>query len=232
MALILTGGGVLAISGKLAGQVFSRNRSGPYIRSIGVPVNPNTQRQNTMRAIISLLATAWSVDLTQLQRDSWEVSADSIVVTNRLGAVIKLTGFNHYIRSNSFILQNGGIRVDDGPTNLTLAGQDPTMLGTIDDANQLVSVAFDDSLGWVDQDEGHMGIYMSIPQSPGTTFIGGPWRLAGTIDGDSTTPPTSPETFAVPFPVAENQLVAVRARIVEEDGRLSDLFQSDSFVTA
>lgn len=185
-----------------------------------------------MRAIIASVASAWSAVLTTAQRAAWEVYAATIVVSNKLGEQINLTGFNQFVRTNSFNLQNGGTRVDDGPVILTLPGADPTFAATIDESNQQLSVVFDDTLDWVDQDGGVMGVYMSQPQSAGTTFIQGPWRLAGTIVGSSTTAPTSPETIAVPFTVGEGQVVAARHRIMEEDGRLSNLFLSQSLVTS
>ena len=232
MALVKFGGGITDIRGSIGGTTFSRNRFGGYIRARTTPVNPNTQRQSTMRAIIASVASAWSSILTALQREAWEVYADSIVVSNKLGEQVKLTGFNQYVRTNSFNLQNGGSRIDDGPIVLTLPGADILFDAVVDESNQQLSVTFDDSLSWVNQSGGLMGIYMSHPQSSGTTFIGGPWRLAGTILGDDTTAPTSPETIAVPFPVGEGQVVAARHRIMEVDGRLSDLFRSQSFVTS
>lgn len=232
MALVQYGGGVLDMRGSIGGQVHSKNRFGSYIRARTTPVNPQSTRQNVVRAVIGLLSNAWSNVLTASQRAEWEIYANEIVRTNALGAQVKLTGFNHYIRSNTPILQNLDTRVDDGPATLTLAPQDPQMVGTVDEAGQQISVAFDETLDWVDQDDGHMFVYMSHPKSAGVSFVGGPFRLAGAIDGDSTTPPTSPTVLAAPFPVAEGNVIAVRARISEEDGRLSDLFRSQSAVTA
>ena len=232
MAGVRYGGGVLEIRGSIGGQVHSKNRFGHYIRARTTPVNPQSQRQNKIRASVGFLAPRWSDVLTQVQRDGWEVYAASITRTNKLGEQIKLTGYNMYIRSNTILLQSDLTIVDDAPVTLTLAPEDPTMVGTVSEATQLISVAFDDGLDWVDQDDGHMLVYMSHPKAAGNNFIGGPFRLAGVITGDSTTPPTSPTTLSVPFPVAENQEIAVRARISEEDGRLSDLFRSQSSVTS
>lgn len=232
MALVQYGGGILDARGSIGGQVHSKNRFGSYIRARTTPVNPQSSRQNLIRAIIAGLSNNWSAVLTQAQRDAWEVYADAIVFTNKLGAAIKLTGFNHFVRSNSVRAQNAKTAIATGPTTLTLPPADPLMVATVDEAGQQVSVVFDDTLDWVDQDNGHMFVYMSAPKNTGVNFIGGPFRLAGSIDGDSTTPPTSPSVLSVPFPVAENQEVVVRARISEEDGRLSDLFRSQSSVTA
>lgn len=232
MALVQYGGGVLDMRGSIGGQVHSRNRYGNYTRARTTPVNPSSARQNVIRAVIGALAQDWSNTLTQAQRDEWEVYADAIVRTNALGAQIKLTGFNHFIRSNSIRMQSADTVIVSGPSLLTLPPQDPVMVGTVDEAAQQISVVFDDTLDWLDQDEGRMYVFMSSPKAAGTNFIGGPFRLAGVIEGDSTTPPTSPTLLAVPFPVAENQEVVVRARISEDDGRLSDLFRSQTSVTA
>ena len=232
MALVKYGGGVLDARGSIGGQVHSRNRFGNYIRARTTPVNPASTRQNLVRACIQLLSQAWSNVLTQAQRDVWEVYADAIVRVNKLGAQIKLTGFNHYIRANAPRLQAVGSRIDAGPTTLTLPPGDPQMIATVDEAGQEISVAFDDTLDWLDQDDAHMLVYMSEPKATGVNFIGGPFRYAGRLDGDSVTPLTSPQVLTAPFTVAEGQQVVVRARISEDDGRLSDLFRHQSAVTA
>ena len=227
MALVQLGGGVHDIRGSIGGTVFSRNRFGNYIRARITPVNPQSSRQSVVRSAVQFLAQRWSNTLTQLQRDGWEVYADNIVRVNKLGAQIKLTGFNHYIRSNVGRSQAFATIIDVPPVILTLAPGDPAFVVTGSEATQLISVVFDDTLDWANQDNGHMLVFMSQPKTTGTNFIGGPWRFAGSIDGNSTTPPTSPVTFAVPFPIAENQALASRARISEEDGRLSDHFRDD-----
>lgn len=232
MAIFSPAGGIGAISGSVGGNVFSHNRFGQYMRLRSIPVNPQSQRQNKIRAAIQSLSAAWSGVLTAAQRAAWELYAANISRTNAVGGAIKLTGFNHYIRANSVRVQSDLAEVDDGPTTLTLPGADPIMVGTVDEAGQQISVAFDDTLDWVDQDDGHLLIFMSQPKAAGVKFVGGPFRLAGTIDGDSTTPPTSPTVLAAPFPVTEGQVIVVRARISEEDGRLSDLFRSQSAVAA
>ena len=231
MALVQYGGGVLDARGSIGGQVHSRNRFGNYIRARTTPVNPQSTRQNTIRAITAALASYWSTTMSAANRALWEVYADSIVRQNKLGATIKLTGFNHFVRSNAFILQNGGAQVDAGPSTLTLPGADPTFVCVVDEATQKITVTFDNALPWAIAVGGHLGVYMSAPKAPGVSFIGGPFRLAGTING-AVVPPTTGEELDVPFPVAEGQNVVCRARIVEGDGRLSDYFQHFSSCTA
>lgn len=231
MALVGFAGGVGNISGSIGDTTFSRNRFGPYIRRRAIPVNPRSARQNVVRNAVQTLAQLWASIVTSAQRAAWEVYADSIIVTNRIGAQTKLTGFNHYIRSNAVMLQAGGIRVDIGPTTLSLPPTDPTFAVVVDEATQQISVTFDNTQPWANDDNGFMNIQMSQPHGAAVNFINGPFRHAGAIVGDGTTPPTSPTVFATPFPVGELQQTVVQARVLEEDGRLSELFRDQTSVT-
>ena len=230
--LVQYGGGILDARGSIGGQTASRNRFGNYLRARTTPVNPNTARQNAIRVAVQSLSQFWSTGLTPTERAFWEVYADAIVRTNKLGAQIKLTGFNMFIRSNSIRMQSGDPTVVSGPTILTLPPGDPIFAVVVDAAGQQLSITFDPALAWNILDDGFMYIFMSAPKSAATNFIGGPFRLAGSIDGDTASPPTSPHVLAVPFPVAEGQQISCRARISEADGRLSDYFLSRSAVVA
>ena len=229
--LVQYGGGILDARGSIGGQTASRNRFGNYLRARITPVNPRSSRQNVIRAVIQSLAQQWSNTLSQFQRDAWEVYADAITRQNKLGAQIKLTGFNHFIRSNAPRLQSADTVILDGPVILTLPPGDPIFSATVSEATQLITVTFDDTFAWANIDDGQMYVSMSEPKATGTNFIGGPFRLAGPLDGNTAVPLTSPQDIAVPFPVAETQALVVRARISEADGRLSDLFR-DQFTAA
>ena len=232
MVLARYGGGVLEMRGSIGGQTHSKNRYGHYIRARTTPVNPSTNRQSEIRSAIQELAQRWSGSLTQLQRDLWEVYAAAITRTNTLGEQIKLTGYNHYIRSNSIRLQNAVNTIGDGPGLLTLPPGDAIFACTVDEAAQEISIVFNPLLDWNDQDFGHMFISMSIPKAAGVAFVGGPFRQAGFLTGINGAPPASPQVLDAPFPVVEGQIVKCIARISEEDGRLSDFFRDQSAVTA
>jgi hypothetical protein len=225
MALIKTGGGVAQISGSIAGTVFSRNRYGSYARNRTVPVNPNTPLQQKVRSAIALLSNQWFNSITAAQRQAWATYADNVTVSNRLGDAINLTGFNQYVRSNTALVNADLTEVDDAPTDFTLAEQDPTLAVAISEATQQASITFDANLPWVDETGGHMIVSISRPQNATINFFKGPYNVAGTIDGDGTTPPTSPGTISVPFPVVAGQKVFVQCRIVRADGRLSEPFR-------
>lgn len=231
-ALVQFTGGIGGMSGSVAGNTFSHNRYGAYVRNRTIPVNPNSSRQQAARLNFSDVAATWQAALTQVQRDAWNLYGSSVVMKNRLGADVFLTGFAHYLRSGTAGL-NAGLGVqEDGPVIFTLPESDSSFVPTISEATQLISVVFDTNLDWVGEDDAFMNIYMSQPRSGGREFIDGPFRSAGVILGDGTTPPTSPQTIAVPFAVAENQKVIVQARIGRADGRLSELFLSTPVVGA
>jgi len=231
MALVQYGGGIVGMRGSIAGTVHSKNRYGNYVRARTTPVNPNTNRQSAMRNIIQQLSQAWSTILTATEHAAWEVFAAAIVRTNKLGATIKLTGFNHFIRANAFLLQNGGTMVTAGPTTLNLPGADPTFSASASSASQNIAVTFDNTLDWANEAGGLLGVYMSMPKSSGTSFIAGPYRRAGVIEGAGS-PPSSPASIAAPFPIAVSQQVKVKGRIVRADARLSDPFYDQSGVGA
>ena len=218
-------------SGSLNGIVFSHNRFGSYMRNRSIPVNPSSQRQQDVRAAFTSLAADWSEVLTQAQRDAWILYGQSVEVINRIGDPINLTGINMFIRSNTVLLQLGLPQVNDGPTEFSLPSVDPTVVATVSEATQLISVVFDDTLAWVTEDDAALAVLMASPKGPGVKFIDGPMRFAGSILGDLALPPTSPATIAVPFAMAETQNSQIQARIIRADGRVSSPFR-DTFTVA
>lgn len=215
-------------SGSLNGIVFSHNRFGSYMRNRSIPVNPSSQRQQDVRAVFTSLAADWSEVLTQAQRDAWNLYGASVEVINKIGDPINLTGLNMFIRSNTVLLQAGLPQVNDGPTTFSLPSVDPTVVATASEGTQLLSIAFDDALDWLDEDDASMCVLMASPKGVGVNFIDGPMRFAGQLLGDAITPLTSPQTIAVPFAVTELQKSQIQARITRADGRVSSPFR-DTF---
>lgn len=232
MALVGFAGGIGAMSGSVGQVTYSHNRFGPYVRRRAIPVNPNTNRQTAVRTAAATLASRWSTTLTQLQRDQWEVYAANIVRSNALGAQIKLTGFNHFLRSNVEAMVHSRQVLYVGPTNLTLPDQIPGISAVIDVATQQIAVTFNNEGDWASQPNGSLYVYMSQPHNAGTNFIGGPYRFADVISGEGPGPVSSPISIDVPFPVGEGQVVKVAFRVQDDDARISDRFFHQSTVVA
>lgn len=232
MALVRFGGGVSEMIGSAGGNTWSRNSSGPYMRKRVKPVNPNSFRQSRVRAIMSAIVAAWSGVLTQLQRDDWITFAKNMPEKNGLGEVIRFSGFVQYVKANVAAQNADGAAILDGPAIFVLPGEDSTMTAVGSEAAQTIDISFDDSLPWVGQDGARLIVQMGIPKGDGITFFNGPWRHAGSVEGNLALPPTTPATLPAPFPIVENQKIHVRARIQEADGRLSDTFLHISTVGA
>ena len=227
MALVLYGGVAVQVSGSIAGNTHARNRFGNYIRPRTKPVDPATARQLAARTRMSFLTEEWGDTLTAAQRLAWETYAAAIAMSNRLGQTIHPTGFNHFFRANSIALQVGAPVVADGPTTLLLPNADPDFSVALSAASG-ITITFGDTLDWVDENEGYLVISLGQPQNPTRTFFKSPYRFAVSLQGDDTTPPTTPDgpNAESTWTLIETQLVWVKARILREDGRVSTFFGS------
>ncbi len=211
--------------GSMGGVTFSRNRAGAYTRARVTPVNPNTGRQLLARLRFRVIANTWVNTLSQAQRDGWDLYGENVVWTNALGQLMKLTGYGHFQRSQGARLAAGGSLVLPPPTIFSLPEADITFDATISEATQLISVTFDNTLEWANEDDGFLLIHMALPRVGSRLFIGPPTRTADAVDGDSITPPTSPQTVATPFVVGQTQKTEVLARVIRADARVSTLFR-------
>lgn len=214
---------VTVASGSLGGMTASHNKGGAYLRARVVPTNPATVLQEAVRGFVTFLSNAWQEVLTPDQRTSWDVYAANVPLINRLGDPVNVSGFNMYIRSNVSRKQAGFLEVDDAPTIFDIGSFNPPDFALDEPADEVDVTFVADP--WVDEDDSFMAVYASRPQAQSVNFFKGPYQLAGTIDGDSTTAPTSPAAIALPFPVAVGQRVFFRVNVLRADGRLSSPFR-------
>jgi hypothetical protein len=226
MAIITTGGGVATISGSVGGVTFSHNRGGPYMRTRAIPTNPNSTFQQAVRGFMSQLTVLWSTVLTAAQRAQWDAYAEAVPLPNPQGEPRNVGGLGMYIRGNVPRLQSAVLaRVDDGPTNHTLAAMSNPLLANASEATVNFDIAFVPTDDWANDDDGAMLLYGSRAINVTRNFFKGPYRFAGLIQGNSTTPPTSPATISSPFPLVEPLALHVRAIVVTGDGRVSSDFR-------
>lgn len=226
-AVVKYGEYITAMSGSVGGTTHARNRYGFYVRNRTKPVNPNTDRQNAIRAALASLTQRWSQILTADQRTAWNLYGNSVVMKNALGEDIFLTGFNHFIRSNSFPVVVGGLGNDPGPVIFELPVKDPTFAISASAGTQTISYTFDGNMTWVSETNATLIKYMGSPQNAQRNFFAGPWRYHGVVVGDIVSPPSSPDDqIDPPFAFAAGQRIWCYARIRRADGRLSEPFQT------
>lgn len=221
------------MSGSAGSLVASRNRYGSYFRVKVDPVNPNTIRQQTVRSIFSTLVVVWANTLTNQERANWESYAASVPVHGET-----VTGQNHYIRTNTPRLQIGGARIDPAPSILD-TGVPVASFSVLTDnifntlGVNLAATGYSTTLtlGAGASDDGDVIFYIGKIISTGTNFYKGPYQLvfanaiaAAAADVDMTA------LFAITAnangdPVT-GQRRPVRARVLYDDGRLSDPYEA------
>lgn len=215
------------MSGSVGGFTASHNAGGAYLRQRATPTNPNSVQQQAVRNAMNSLSSLWVDTLTQAQRDAWQVYADNVTLINRIGDPINVPALSMYTRSNVSRIQTGEPRQDAAPVIFNLGGlTDPSF--ALDEPNDEIDVTFDNSDDWANEDDSAMLVYCSRPQNTSIEYFKGPYRFAGKVQGDATTPPTSPAAIPLPFLVAVGQRIFVQIRVSRADGRLSTTFQGQA----
>ena len=108
-------------SGSVGGLTFATGIGGMFIRSRAIPVNPNTEAQNSVRSALGALTSYWNT-LTSAQRNAWNAYAAQVPLADTFGDPRLVSGFNHFVRSNSNRLRVAGSDeiIDDAPTTFNL----------------------------------------------------------------------------------------------------------------
>ena len=229
--LIKWGAGIIEGRGSIAGMTASRNKSGAIIRARTKPVNPRSDRQSEARVRIQMLAEYWhSAAMSNAERGSWEAYAAAVAWNNGLGETIRLSGFNHFVRSNASLLAAGGAIVEPGPEEQALPEADETLAVAGDNGTQFLTVAFDIAKLWALETGGYLLVEMSMPQLHTRNSAGSHWRVAAAIAGIDTTGVTSPQNIVAPFTLTTNQKIWCRASIIRKDGRTSNKFYAPAFL--
>lgn len=211
---------VTSASGSVGGITASHNKGGMYFRARTIPTNPNSPAQMAARLRLQQFSQRWVNDLSPEERDAWNAYAPQIEYVNALGDPIQVSGQNLYIASNTVLDQCGGTIVDAAPS---FTGQ-PGLNVTVDEISAPTTISLDVGVtgnAWAAEDGAYLAVYSSRNISPGRSFFKGPYRFAGAIAGDSTTPATGAQSVISPFTLNADDKCFIRVRVVTADGRLS-----------
>lgn len=221
-----------AISGSVGGVTFAKSRQGYYMRARTVPVNPASTYQQQVRAALTALVTRWTETLTQAQRDSWELFAENVPVTNPLGDQVTLSGQQWFIAANTPRAQLNS----KFATSFSIADQAPAIFNRGDFTTPTfvnsteasgIQIGFTDSDNWANEDGSELLVFQGRPGNASRNFFKGPWRLLTAINGDSTTPPTSPVSVSAAnctangYTVIAGEATSIEVAVSRADGRLS-----------
>lgn len=120
LAIIKTAGtGVVGISGKIAGTVFtSGGQQGAFARVWAKPRNRRTVGQTFVRGLLSGISSSWRT-LTGAQVDAWNASAaddnPNSLRRNVFGDIRRLSGSQLFQRVNNIVQIIGGSVYSDPP---------------------------------------------------------------------------------------------------------------------
>jgi hypothetical protein len=133
------------LSGKVAGNVFSRNKGGAYMRGFVKPTNPKTKAQSAVRAGFAAAAAAWSM-LDEPTRSQWNSFAANYFKPKKGNVGVTFSGFNAFVsmynaswqaerskRATTFVTPTATGTF--GSFSYPLLPPSGTFLGAIDDGN-------------------------------------------------------------------------------------------------
>lgn len=88
------------LSGKVAGNVFSHNSSGSYVRAKKSPVNRNSVRQQLVRSRLSYLSSFWQT-IGQSGQAAWASYGAANPHTDAFGNAVALSGQQAFVMLNA-----------------------------------------------------------------------------------------------------------------------------------
>lgn len=225
MALVKVGATLSEISGTIGGVVFARNKGGLTARNKSSVVNPNTELQQANRTRFASLTSYWS-SLDQAERNSWNLAASDLPITNRLGEARYLSGAQLFQRQNLPRLIVGQAVLETAVYQfmgaMPFGGFATATVDVTGDSTELTLGLADGILNaWRSLPDSRMLVYVSPGQvNAGVTFYKGAYRFLGYLPGNATTTPTQ-FTDGLPYVVPVGQKVAVKAYVINPTYDLS-----------
>lgn len=176
MAKIKFGAMMVDASGKLGGQVFSKNRGGAYIRTKTTPLNPQTTAQMSIRGIFASISSAWSV-LSEASRQSFNNLVSSYARTDIFGDLRNPSGKNLFQRLNQNLAISGQdqIIICSQPQEVPFANLSEVVLNS-DDSEINLSYS-GNATG------SKIVVWATPPLSAGTSFVKNKLRQIGVLVG-------------------------------------------------
>lgn len=226
MAKIKFGAMMVDASGKLGGQVFSKNRGGAYIRTKSTPLNPQTTAQMNIRGIFASISSAWS-GLTEESRQSFNSLVSSYARTDIFGDLRNPSGKNLFQRLNQ---------------NLVISGQ--PQISTCVQPSEVPFANLGDCLGDVSDQEFLIGtdgdttgskvvIWATAPLSQGTAFVKNKLRQIEVADGSNTTTSDIWSSYVAKFGVpAAGANIFIGVRVINANGQASPLETKKAVISA
>lgn len=117
MAIIAIASPVSGIRGKVGGNIYSANKSGPYLKAWGRGSNPRTELQTSHRASLVQFSQSWAA-ISASNKTDWDTYAalPAQDKTNSLGETFSVSGFAWFVGINMNRFVVGSAQLDTAPT--------------------------------------------------------------------------------------------------------------------
>lgn len=217
MAKIKFGMMMTDASGKLGGQVFSKNRGGSYVRTKVTPLNPRTTAQSNVRGIFAAISSDWS-SISESDRASFNGFVNDYARTDVFGDLRNPSGKALFQRLNQnlAISEQAGIAVCPPPIAVPFSN---TRSAVGDVSNTELNVTTDGNT-----DGSKIVIWATPRLSQGTTFVKNKLRQLQVAEGGDAEIVEIWDAYTAKFgapQVGDNIYIGVR--VINEQGQASPL---------
>lgn len=196
------------LSGHIAGNTFSRNKGGLYVKRTAHPTNPNTARQQELRTLLSHGSGSWSA-MAPTVRQAWRDYAANNPRINRLGETFNLTGHQMFVALRSAAVDAGFPAFTDPPVELAPAPLLTLSATAPGGTDGLV-------LTWTaaSPPAGRLKVWQAAPHSAGSMPNLRQCKLAGY----SAAAPTSPTNITAPTAYVAGMSYTVYVAVISDEG--------------
>ena len=173
---IVFGGGIVDGRGSMAGNTYSKNRYGAYIRSKVSPVQPGTSKQTLIRERMTGLSKSYGADLSETQRNGWDALAEKSPVVDVFGKPHKLAGNTMFIKVNMTRLLVGDAIMFDAPLDLNVRPINNASIASAFAGNSELELSYVPNLG-----AGELLVFdVALNISDSIRFVKNLFRFGGT----------------------------------------------------
>jgi hypothetical protein len=211
-----SGIGVVDGSGKLGGNVATKNAYGDIWRRKVTPINRASPSQTAIRSAFSTFSSNWSQLLTEDERNAWIGFTANHEFSMSFGNKRSLKAKEMYVKINMFLFNSGLTNITSPPTDLA-TGQIGKLTLVADSGGPTLTVATNE----IDVPGSAVINFWATPLvNNGRNSVSSLNRFIGTITSGGT--PYDIMAFWVAkygtFPTGAGQKIAVLAQIVSDEG--------------
>lgn len=230
MAISKFGSLLTDLRNSIGSDTYSRNKGGAYVRTRSTPANPQTTRQQEVRAKMTNISQAWA-SLSDSERQQWIEAAANFPYRNQFGDTYFLSGIALHNALNLSLANISKPYIASPPAAESLPGLSSLSVTARVTTNR-VRIAFSPSpipAGYA------MNVYATDSISPGINYVKNRLRWIYYLDPGDSSPFTLSGQWNLKFgPVTGvgNRISILLVPVSIFSGQLGTGLRADTFITA